>query len=171
MPDDPVVDPGRIAVTVPDTTAETDAPCWIVTETPGTTLTICVPRIVLIVPTVANVCPTPNQTIGPETPEVAVVVTTIFARETRAVPETETEPLTVTVPEISADPVSETTVVPAPAVTVPVTTTGKAVVDCPPTIHMICPVAETDGTAVVTDPPPPAGGLICDTNTGLVAKD
>src|SRR5262249_52804501 len=41
------------------------------------------------------------------------------------------------------------TVVPAPAVTVPVITTGNAVVLCPPATQMICPVAALDGTAVV----------------------
>jgi hypothetical protein len=53
------------------------------------------------------------------------------------------------VPLTNALPVSETTVVPAPAVTVPVTTTGKAVVLCPPAIHITPPVALIDGTAVV----------------------
>jgi hypothetical protein len=36
---------------------------------------------------------------------------------------------------------------------------------------MIWPVAETDGTAVVTEPPPPAGGLICDTKIGDAVVD
>ena len=32
-------------------------------------------------------------------------------------------------------------------------------------------MAEIDGGAVVTEPPPPAGALICDTKIGLVAAD
>lgn len=47
------------------------------------------------------------------------------------------------------DTVPLTTVVPAPAVTVPVMTTGNAVVDCPPTIQIFWPVAEMLGAAVV----------------------
>jgi hypothetical protein len=54
-----------------------------------------------------------------------------------------------TVIDTSAEPVRLTTVVPAPAVTVPVTTIGKAVVLCPPAIHIIWPVALIEGTAVV----------------------
>lgn len=69
--------------------------------------------------------------------------------ETIAVPDIDTEPFTVTVPDTRADPVRETTVVPAPAVTVPVMTTGKAVVLWPPPTQMTTPVAEIDG-AVVT---------------------
>lgn len=57
--------------------------------------------------------------------------------------------LTATDTPLTTDTVPEMTVVPAPAVTVPVMTTGKAVVDCPPTIHMFWPVALIDGTAVV----------------------
>src|SRR5262245_57987030 len=49
--------------------------------------------------------------------------------------------------------VPETTVVPAPAVTVPVMTTGVAVVDCPPASQTTNPVALIDGTAVVADSP------------------
>ncbi len=73
-------------------------------------------------------CDAPSQTIGPPTPETAVVVTTT--------------------------PERLTAVVPAPATTVPVITTGFAVVPCPPTIHTAWPVALIEGAAVVTDPPP-----------------
>jgi hypothetical protein len=52
-------------------------------------------------------------------------------------PETETDACVVTATISRRLTVPDITVVPAPAVTVPVTTTGKAVVDCPPTIHMI----------------------------------
>ena len=38
---------------------------------------------------------------------------------------------------------------------------------CPPAIQTTCPVAVIAGAVVVTDPPPAAGGLICETNTGL----
>jgi hypothetical protein len=61
--------------------------------------------------------------------------------ETRPVPLIATEPLTVIVPD--------TTVVSAPAVTVPVMTIGNAVVDWPPAIHIMPPVALMLGTAVV----------------------
>src|SRR6266404_2922068 len=142
-PDVAVVEPVRSAEMVPLTTAET--------ERPGTTLTTCVPRTVTIVPTVASVCPTPSHTIAPVTPDVAVVVPTMVASEPRltetpGTTETTAVPRTVA---IVTEPLTLTTVVPAPAVTVPVTTTGNAVVDWPPAIQRIPPVALIEGTAVV----------------------
>ena len=50
------------------------------TVTPGTTLTMAVPRTVTMVLTALTVWFAPNQTIGPVTPLVAVVVTTTPAR-------------------------------------------------------------------------------------------
>jgi hypothetical protein len=100
--------------------------------------------------------------MGPVTPDVAVVVPTTVAREpsdteTPGTTETTCVPrIVITVPRTaetlmltSAEPVKLTTVVPAPAVTVPVTTTGTAVLDCPPPIQTTMPVALTDGPAVV----------------------
>src|ERR1700688_2167789 len=90
--------------TVPLTTAETDKP--------GTTLTTPVPEIETSAPGL-------NHTGKPETETLVCVVTGTMLR-------------TLIVPDTKAEPVKLTTVVPAPAVTVPVITTGKAVVDWPP---------------------------------------
>lgn len=76
----------------------------------------------------------------------AVPVVTPVVVKSPGIPEIDT------VPDTKAEPVKLTTVVPAPAVTVPVITMGNAVVDWPPAIQITCPVAEIDGAVVISGP-------------------
>ena len=131
------------------------------TDKPGTTDTTWVPKIVpMVAPGLSTTAkavddalmlvPVVTSTPANETVPLTTALTDKpGTTETSPVPDRETEPLTVTVPLTKADPVNDTTVVPAPAVTVPVTTTGNAVVDWPPTSHIAMPVWLMDGTAVV----------------------
>ena len=111
------------------------------TETPGTIETIWVPRIVTTVSTVFSVRTV--LTVGN-----AAMLTEVCAMETICVPSTVTMVRTLCTVGTDAK-------------------TGDTVVLCPPATHTTWPLAVIPGAVVVTEPPPAAGALICETNTGL----